>query len=157
MPPEAVVDVGIVAKGALILWFPLAILLFATFRPPVAMIATIVAGIMFLPERAALQIPGLPPLDKEEVAALAALLGCLLRCRGQLRRAKPGRGADALVLITIVFGLGTLFQNLEPLSVSPRLDSLPGLTLKDLISIGIKDLLKIGVPFFLGRAVLQTG
>ena len=39
------------------------------------LITTIVAGIMFLPERADLLIPGMPPLDKEEVASLAALLG----------------------------------------------------------------------------------
>src|SRR5262249_37385285 len=73
-----------------------------------------------------------------------------------LRRAKPGRGADVFVLLSIVLGLGTLIQNSEPLTVSPRLDALPGLTLKDMISIGIKDFLKIGVPFFLGRAVLQS-
>jgi hypothetical protein len=155
VPGEALAEVGFVAKFALVIWFPIAIVLFARFRPPVAMIATILAGIMFLPERADLQIPGFPPLDKEQCAALAALFGCTWRARGQLIRAKPGRGIDSLVLISMVLGLGTLIQNSDPLPVSP-LQTLPGLTLKDLISIGIKDLLKIGMPFFLARAMLRT-
>src|SRR5437016_4200176 len=102
-------------------------------RPPVAMIVTIVAGVMFLPERADLQVPRLPPLDKEEVASLAALLGCLMRSRGALRRAKPGRGPDALVLVSMVLGLGTLISNSDTLQVTSSIQ-LQGLTLKDLIS-----------------------
>src|SRR6266404_1554939 len=100
-------------------------------RPPLAMITTIVAGIMFLPERADLMIPGLPPLDKEEVASLAALFGCLMRCRGALRRARPGRGPDTLVLVSMLLGVGTLISNSESLSVTSMLQ-LPGLTVKDL-------------------------
>jgi hypothetical protein len=154
--PTALVQPGLIPKAALALWIPFALMLFAVLRPQLAALIAIVGGIMFLPEIAVLEIPGVPPLDKEEIASLAALLGCLWRCPSALRKARPGRGADLFVVLLIASSFVTMLNNSEPVPTPASSEPLPGINLHDVISLAIKDLLKIGVPFLVGRAVLKT-
>ncbi|HEY4221568.1 MAG TPA: hypothetical protein VGO62_09500, partial [Myxococcota bacterium] len=66
---------------ALFMFVPFGVALFFVMRPPAAATAVFLIAYMFLPELVSLKIPGVPQFGKTEVAAVAVLIGCLIKAR----------------------------------------------------------------------------
>lgn len=139
---------------ALFAAIPVGIALFFVLRPALAVITVYLGAMMFLPEVTLLDLPGLPGLGKREIAAVACILGCLLRARSKMRKAKPFRGVDLLFVLFTLGAVGTSMTNTDELVYGPT--RLPALTTYESFSIIFNDLLTVFIPFFLGRALFTT-
>ncbi len=136
--------------AALVLWIPLSLLAFASLRPPVAALVCLLGGAMFLP-CGAIDLPLFPQLGKEEFTSLACLLGCLVFAPARLRRIRPWRGPELLVVVMLVGSVFTYATNRDPLVTGPTLR--PGSQPTDLLVPGLW--LVWGVPFLVGRALFR--
>lgn len=145
---------NIVAYLALILWLPFSLLIFSTFRPQLAVLLTVVGGILFLPEVVTFDFPLVPPLEKNAIANLSALIGLLITSRRMLTRAKPFSGIGLLVLILLCSSVGTIFTNLDTIRIGKT--ELPSLKFNEIIPSLVRDFLTLGLPFVLGRVAFRT-
>ncbi len=142
------------AYFALFAFIPFGLGLFSLARPSIAALLVFLLSYMFLPEIVSLDLPGFPGFGKQEVAALTALLGCLLRARRKLWAARPLRGPDLLILLLFVGDILTALTNRDPIAHGPT--HLPGLSLHEGISLIIYDSFHYFIPFLLGRALFVT-
>lgn len=127
--------------------------LFLRMPPRKAVTACILLASMFLPVRGGWDLPLLPPIDKNTAGVLTAFLGCLWMGRRQLLAASPGRGLDLWILVLAVGAIGTTLTNHEPIYARIHV---PGLGLRDILSMVVRDLLAYGLPFFMGKALIRT-
>jgi hypothetical protein len=139
---------------AIFLSIPLGIGMFFMLRPPVATLVVFLGAILFLPEKTALDLPGLPGVGKLEAASIACLLGAMLRARRRLRDAKMFRGPDRWVLLFMAGALGTSLTNTDVLVYGVVV--LPALTVREAFSVAFLDFLIVLLPFFLGRAMFNS-
>lgn len=146
------------ANIALLGWPVVAALLFRLLDLRMAIVATVVGGYLLLPPSVGINIPMLPRIDKEMVAALSALLlAAILMGRADRHdQILPGwlpRSKTALLLIALLIGgtFLTVLTNGDPVAYGTR--SLPGLRLYDAFSMTQGILVAI-VPFFLARKFL---
>jgi hypothetical protein len=145
---------NIVAYLALILWLPFALLIFSTFRPQLAVLLIVVGGILFLPEVLTFDFPLVPPLEKNAIANLSALVGLLITSRRLLTRSKPFRGIGLLVLLLLLSTTATIFTNTDVIRIGKT--ELPRLQYNEIIPSCVRDFLTLGLPFILGRSVFRT-
>jgi hypothetical protein len=143
------------AVAALLLYFPLALLVLALWRGRLAgpLTALFLAGAMFLPERIGFDLPGLPVVGKEAIVHFSLLLACALVRWRWVASARPGRGIEALALVLLVSGVVTGLLNGDRLRYGPT--SLPAIPLEDLRTGSVTDLLRFAVPVFLGRCAIR--
>lgn len=152
-------------------WPIVVVLLFWKLDLPRALVVSILGGYLFLPERAGIDLPLLPMLDKTLIPSLVAGVMCLVMSRK--RAARPGmagwsvpsgpapgvplrtdRGRLLFRLLFVLLFLTpvlTVLQNSTPIFVGPLV--LPGLRPYDIGSI----LLGLGVtflPFLLAQRFL---
>ncbi len=155
--------------AALIIWPIIAVILFNKLRLPVALLVTIIGGYLLLPTQTAFDLPGLPPLDKNTVPALVALLFVLFHSREQRLPHLPHQGPDVwptlpgilprdpvvlgLFLMLFIGQLGTHAMNRDPLVYGPLI--LPGLRPYDAMSAMLTSFM-LFVPFLLARKVLSS-
>jgi hypothetical protein len=147
---------GILANGALLLWTPLAIVLFLTMRPERAALITIFGGLLFLPELVSFKIPMLPPFTKQTIPYLAALVGFTFRSPRRVWRLPRERWILVIVLILVVNGIGIALTNRDSLTygIWHKIE-LPGLTMIDGMYVAVSSIFRIALPFFLGTVVIQ--
>jgi len=137
------------AYVALILW-PFISVLFYKHMPIVqATFWTIVGGFLFLPVKTAIDFPFVPPLNKESIPVIAALVGCKY-----IKKVKvtliPRTGVERwLILVVIITPFFTMLNNQE------SFNGIPGLTLHDTISAVINQYLKV-LPFVIGVQLINT-
>jgi hypothetical protein len=143
------------AHIVLVGWVFITLAIFAKKRPARATIIAMLTAAMFLPQRVVYDFPAIPPIDKDSIAALSALVGCLIYARSTLKRARPFRGVDLFFVLAALGCLGTGMTNGDPLSYG--VVQLPGITLYDGQAMALVDLLTVFLPFFLGRAMLTRG
>ena len=93
-------SVSVLAFLALILFVPFAVVVFASTRPPLATSIVLLTSILYLPQLVGFDPPGLPPLEKNSIAGLCALLGCCLLAWPKIRTARAGRGIDLFALLS---------------------------------------------------------
>lgn len=129
---------------------PAGLALFGVVRPAVAVLAVLLGSFMFLPERVAVDLPLLPALGKQEVAALTALVGAAVAAPRALLRARPLRGIDLVVVALWMGDIGTALTNRDTLVHGPTI--LPALSLHEGISMVVADMLQVYAPFLLGRS-----
>ncbi len=139
---------------ALLAWIPVAALAFSLVRPTWAALFTYLGGMLILPEDVAFDAPFLPPVGKQEMAAICLLIGAVLRVPDRLRKARPGRGPDWIFVVLIASTIATVLTNTDPLPYGEFAGY--SLTPYDIISMTVRDLLRFGLPFFLGRALIRT-
>ena len=144
---------NILAHLALILWVPISLGLFAVLRPAPAAAVCILGADLLLPVRFGFDFAGFPLLDSERIAALSALLGCLLFHPDSLRGKRPGLGIEALVVVLVLGAFLTAFTNQDPLRRGPGW--LPPMAIYDGVSLAAGQILTYGIPFFLGRALVR--
>lgn len=142
------------AWAALILFAPIALACFARMRPHVAAAWTMLGAVMFLPEVIEIDLPLLPPIDKQTIATVWVFAGCMWKARHRIERARPMRGVDLFFALVIVAEVGTALTNSDELvtgSVTRR-----GMTLYDALSGTIKDTLFVFLPFLIGRSMFRS-
>lgn len=133
---------------ALFAWPGVAFLLFRILPTRDAILWTILAGYLVLPERVAVDLPMLPAFDKTFIPAATATLLCLTRLRNPLELLPRGLVPMALTLVFLLAPFATVATNREALFYGPTV--LPGLRPYDAFSFGLSHAVLI-VPFLLGQ------
>ena len=144
-------------------WPLVVLILFRRLPVPSALVWSVLGGYLFLPRETGIDLPILPPLDKETIPALSAAVMCL-----NLRRApRRQRGAEVslpasralrrpvLVCLGVlaVTPVLTFMNNSEPVR-APGL-FIPGIRPYDVGSILLTTLMNL-VPFLLARRFLAS-
>ena len=154
-----------VATFALISWPIVVFVLFAKLPLRSALIWSLLLAYLYLPEKFGINLPGLPPLQKTSIPALAVITALLI-----FSRRKAGRGAmseDEVLLENnyrlftwLFFGLAvgllvnmglTIATNRAPIIIGESF--LPGLRPWDFVSMTSNTVFMM-IPFFLGRQYL---
>jgi len=126
---------------------------FAMMPARVACICSILAADMFLPAKFNIDLPLIPPVDKDIIASLSALVACLIFRPKLLTQKAPGSRYNWLFALLIAGSLLTVLTNGDPLQYGPTW--LVGETLHDFLSDAILLLLTWWTPFFLGRKLFN--
>jgi len=134
--------------------YPLFILgMFLKYRPAIAVLWSLVIAELLLPSLYALPIS--PKwLDKTTIPTLAIGLLSVLWAPGQLRRAKPFRGVEAIFLLGLLAYVMAYLTNKDALKYGPTI--IPAQTAKDLVTDVIKFFLDPWLAFLVGRAFFKT-
>jgi hypothetical protein len=134
--------------------YPLFILgLFMKYRPGIAVLWSLVIAELLLPS--VYQLPVTPSwLDKATIPALTIGLLSVFWAPGQLRRARPFRGMEAIFLLGLLAYVMAFVTNKDPLKYGPKI--IPGQTAKDLAGDVVRFFLDPWIAFFLGRAFFKT-
>lgn len=141
-----------VAYAALVFWPLVTLALFRFLPPGRALIAAILAGYLLLPPQpAVLDLPLVPDLGKEEMAALSAAFVAVAIHRPGLELLPRSILARWLIALYVLSPLGTILTNLEPLVFGPLF--LPGLGLREGMSAVILQGITV-TPFLLARHFL---
>jgi hypothetical protein len=140
--------------------FPVLVaVLFARMRPERAMIASILLGYLFLPHGRGLDLPMIPPINKDFVPAVAALVAMLM-VLGRPGTPDPRflptwlpRDPRAAVFLAMIFigVVGTVLTNGDRLVYGAM--TISGLSTYDIASVTIQTLVML-VPFLLARRFL---
>lgn len=139
---------------ALVAWIPLTAILFVLLRPHVAAAVSMVFGVALLPSLRAIPLPVLPDLTQYTVPVMASFAMVLIRYPQRLMAARPGRGAEALILAMVAGALVTNLTNTDPQVFASTV--LPGMSATDSVNDGLQMIIRWGLPFLLGRALVRT-
>ena len=141
------------AYVVLFMWPIFSIWLYKTKTIQVASIWTILGGFMVLPAGTFVDFPLIPPLGKNSIPALAAIIGCWQVKRRKITYFSNKGFINILVVFMFVGPLLTVLLNGDRVIVGGRI--LPGLNFHDAISTTIPKILYI-TPFFIGRQFFRT-
>jgi hypothetical protein len=136
---------------ALWAFLPLAILVFRLVPGPLAATALLLGGEMFLPADGAIDLPGLPALDKDLIVYGSVLLCMFAFQRRRLLAARPGRSLELLGVVMALGGVVTAVLNSDTLRYGPTV--IEGIPLDEVPTAVIADLLSLVPAFILGRAL----
>lgn len=142
---------NILAYLVLVAWFPISIGLFRFLRPTIAAPLTLLGAMLFLPQRTAIDLPGLPAFDKQLVGNLALLAGVVIFARRRFAGKRIGRGVESLIFLIFISVFPTVLTNQDPLFYGPVI--LSGMGTWDAVSDSIQRLLNFGIPFVVGRVL----
>ena len=154
---------------ALLGWPAVVAVMFRTLSLERALIWSILGAYMIMPQLSAINLPLVPPLNKETIPNLAAFVACMAvlgRMPALLPEGWLGRGLLALFVISPAI---TVLTNLEPMQfgvdrfgtltlVDPNaleVWGLPGLRIYDSAS-ALGQQLFLMLPFFLAREILRS-
>jgi hypothetical protein len=109
---------------------------------------------MFLPPLFSIRVSGLPAIDKDLVASLSAILGCLIvKPRVLLRRSKSARGYFGFIVLLIAGAFMTIMTNRDSLLAGRIVKA--GLTMSDFFAMAVHDLVYWWPAFFIGMKVFS--
>ncbi|MFV1985468.1 MAG: hypothetical protein ACC657_18110, partial [Thiohalomonadales bacterium] len=133
----------------LILW-PFISLLFYKRLPVIhATFWTIVGGFLILPVRFDIDFPLIPPLGKESIPALAALIGCIYIKKIKIKLI-PQNGLERwFIIILLISPIITVFTNQEVIN------GISGLTMHDAFSSIINQYIRL-LPLIIGMQLIKT-
>jgi hypothetical protein len=141
-------------------WPLLAIIFFRLWSVPTAAAVTLTAGYLLLPEVAEIDLPVLPPINKDTIPAVSVLLLVWL---SSLKPAAAGemlpgwvprdKGILALIGLMMIGAFGTTFTNMDTVQNGSLRQA--GLRLYDAFSIGL-GLAVMLIPFIIARKVMAT-
>jgi len=144
---------NLIAYAALSIWPFVALWLFRRFQPIPATFWTIVGGYLILPVKVNFDLPAIPPLDKESIPAIAALIGCVFIKKIKINLI-PKSGLERwLIIILLISPFITVLNNQEPIFNGQRM--IPGLTYYDGLSAVINQYLGL-LPFLLGLQLIKS-
>jgi hypothetical protein len=148
-----------IAKLALFLWPLVVLVLFLRVSRATAIAVAIIGGYLLLPQEPSIDLPVLPPVNKDTVPAIAALAMALLFARRHSAEpAMPGvlpadRVGRILVPLLFVATFLTVFANGDRLVYGDTV--LPALRLFDGVSAARSTLVTV-LPFLLARKYLAS-
>jgi hypothetical protein len=139
---------------AILVWPLISIAFFQKLRLPLAILVTILGGFLVLPENTALDLPGIPSLNKYSVPALTALVLALVFAD---RAASGGRPASliprrtGILILIVTLGVGTMMTVMTNSDVLVYgLTTLPGLRPYDAVSMVVGAVFTV-LPLLLAR------
>lgn len=141
-----------VAFIVLLSWPAVAGVLFSRLSVERAIIWTLLGGYLLLPPQVSLDLPMIPSLNKDSVAALSALVGALVTNRGAAAGPRLEPWTLVLVALMVAAPAVTAVSNPEPLAEG--ITYRPGLSYYDGFTGAIGGLLTL-VPFLLGYRFLS--
>lgn len=136
---------------ALVAFLPLSLVLFRLLPVPVAALALLLGGEMFLPAGGAIDLPGLPAMGKDLLVYTTVFLCLVLYQPQRLLAARPGTSLELLGVLMALGGIATVFTNTDPLRYGPT--ALQAMSSSEAPTAALEDLLAFAVPFLLGRAL----
>jgi hypothetical protein len=142
-----------IAYAALIIWPVVTIALFASLRPPHALIWSLLGGYLVLPVNTAFDLPGVPALDKTSIPSAAALIGALIFAGPRAVRLPREWWLLTLMLLYLVSPMLTVLTNRDPLVFGNLM--LPGLKPYDAFATAAYSGINL-IPFLLGYNMLRT-
>jgi hypothetical protein len=128
------------ANLVLLGWIPFVLVLFATLRPPIAALATLALGSLFLPNLT-IGLPGPVDLGKFEAIGLSLLIGIAVFDSGRLAQFRP-RAADLLAVLFLASG-----------SISSLTNDLGGY---DAFAVFLNRFVRTAFPYFVGSLYLGS-
>jgi hypothetical protein len=164
------IEIGNTTALAVLLGWPvITAFLFRHLPLDRALIWSILAAYMFMPQLSAIDLPIVPPLNKETIPNLAAFAACMVVLGRRPTLVPEGNVGRILLVLFIVSPAITVLNNLEPIQfgvdrfgslrlVDPNeLDiwGLPGLRIYDSASALVNQLFLM-LPFFVARTVLRS-
>ena len=138
----------------LVAFVPFSLLVFKRFPKAQAAAIVVLVGSIFLPEHVAIDLPAIPPIDKEYLTYLWVLIAACVFQKRAVLAAQPGRGLEALVVLMCLANVATAYMNPDPLFDEGKLED--GLSLYWIIARSGDDLLMVAIPFFVGRALFTS-
>jgi hypothetical protein len=136
------------AAYAAILAWPLVALILYRFRPSVEATAwTVLGALLFLPPHFAIKIPMVPAIDKDSVASVSALVGCIFCAKRTKRPRTATMFAGALGAVYVVSPGVTSMLNGDVIVAGLR--SIPGVGYYDGISAVLSQAIPF-IPFLMG-------
>ncbi len=142
---------------ALTAWPAVVMYLFRRMAAPMAILAGLIAGYLFLPTASGLDLPLLPELNKDSIPVLAVIMMVYalgLHEKSDVRRPlwyKPDGRAVLLGTALVLGALGTTLTNLSPLNYGRA--SLPGMRIYDFFSLGLGTIVML-LPLVVARRFL---
>lgn len=125
-------------------------------NPHSALMLAYLGGLMFLPERVQFDLPLLPPVGKQEFAAIMGIIGLRKPLRARYKKQGFLRGPEGLVLLLAVGCFFTAMTNKDPVIYGFHSEfEIPGMTSYDALSDAIREVVFIAFPFYLGRIAYQ--
>lgn len=135
------------------LWPLIALWLFKRKSLAEATLWTVLGGHMFLPVRTKVDLPLIPPLDKQSIAALSAFLVCRFIAGKRIPLWSDNKRLALLLFLFVIGPFFTAESNSDKIFIGGIL--LPGMTHYDALSTVINQLI-ILLPFFLGKELFKT-
>jgi len=146
-------NLNLVTLLALLAWPVVTLYLYKTRPINRATLWTILGAYMFLPVGADIKFEMIPDFNKDSIANLAALFGCVVVCGQSIRFWKGFGLASFLILIFLFSPFVTNGLNGDAIVINKTV-VLPGLGVYDAGSAVIAQFI-ILIPFFLGRQILR--
>src|SRR5262245_6548022 len=146
------VEPNLFAYFVLLSWPMIALCLFQVRSAGQALLWTILGAQLLLPVGTTIKFEMIPIFDKNSVATLSALLGCLLVGK-RLRLFNGFRMPEIMVLAILICPFITAQLNTDPTPAGPVM--LPGIGHYDALSTVIAQFIFF-IPFLLAREVLRS-
>ena len=105
------------AYFALLLLLPFALYVFR--RQPTSQAASIVVlvGSILLPPMLAIDLPAIPPMDREYITYLSVLIAAYVFRRSAVIRARPGRNLELVLILLFFANIATARMNPMPMFI----------------------------------------
>ncbi|HOS94114.1 MAG TPA: hypothetical protein PLQ54_12420, partial [Armatimonadota bacterium] len=142
------------AYAALLLFAPMAAILFSLLRPHQAAAIAMFGAMLFLPERVGFDLPGLPPIDKRSLPPLVVLIALLLTAPRRLAPAQLLRRSDWFMVVLVLGAFATAYGNSDPVPCGPR--RIRGIGNWDALSEASGVVLGIVAPYLVGRVQIRS-
>jgi hypothetical protein len=149
---EIEITPNLFAYFALLIWPAVTIYLYSLFPVGQATLWAILGGYLLLPVGTQIKFPMVPALDKNSIASVAALIGCVFYAGGMPKFFRGFRFAEILILTIPVGCFVTSMLNNDPIQIGEIY--LPGVGAYDAGSATIAEFIFM-LPFFLGRQFLR--
>ncbi|WP_240336723.1 hypothetical protein [Tropicibacter sp. Alg240-R139] len=129
-----------------------------------AIIWSILGGYLILPPVAEFDLPLIPSMNKDSIAALSAMLGCLFVARKPVSFWPKSWSMQVLLAAFMLVVIPTVLTNREPMVFEVLAGSepirfitnyLPGMSVRDLLSVTINQIIVL-LPFFLAMTYLSS-
>lgn len=144
---------NIIAYSVVILWPIIAIWLYRSKSIQLATLWTILGGFMFLPVRTEIDFPLIPPLGKNSMPVISALIGIWLVRNKKISLGNNYGWFKRLLILFLISPVITVLLNGERINIGGRI--LPGLSLHDAISTMVNQWLFI-LPVIFGSQFFRT-
>jgi hypothetical protein len=144
---------SLIATVALLIWIPLSLVVFSSFKPHRAVAILLVGGAIFLPERETLTIPLLPDIDKKTIACAWAFFPAVIWAWGRIKKPQLGKMTWFLFGSLVIIDIMRAALNGDAINYGAAF--VPHIPLHTAITFVLQDFLVMFVPFFLGATLFK--
>ena len=137
-----------------VMFIPFAYLVMRRMERAQAAAIVVIVGSILLPEVIAVDLPVVPPIDKEYLTYTSTLVFAFLCHRRALLEARPGTGLEMIVILIFLANIGTAMMNPVPMMDEGRLED--GLGAYWIAAKTADDVLTVFIPFLVGRAMFRS-